>query len=153
MTDTNAGPVLPELPTPDGEARTAFGVRSVYLRQTMIGYAHQHAEHVAGPLRERVAQLEREEEVTGHVIERTTRLLAECVVILRGPEPPLTKWSYHDIPQLVQALKDDRDRLRAETSYSGMLRGDDKRPNGTTEYTRGWGDCLRAIDAARAARE
>jgi hypothetical protein len=35
-------------------------------------------------------------------------------VILRGPEPPLTKWSYHDIPQLVQALKDDRDRLRAE---------------------------------------
>jgi hypothetical protein len=34
-----------------------------------------------------------------------------------------------------------------------MLRGDDKRPNGTTEYTRGWGDCLRAIDAARAARE
>jgi hypothetical protein len=63
---------------------------------------------------QRVAELEREEKVTDHVIERTTRLLAECVVILRGPEPPLTKWSYHDIPQLVQALKDDRDRLRAE---------------------------------------
>lgn len=42
---------------------------------------------------------------------------------------------------------------RAETSYSGLLRGDDKLPTGTTEYTRGWGDCLRAIDAARAARE
>lgn len=50
-------------------------------------------------------------------------------------------------------MREEIDRLRAETSYSGMLRGDDKRPNGTTEYTRGWGDCLRAIDAARAARE
>lgn len=53
---TNAGPELPELPTPDGEARTAFGVRSVYLRQTMVTYAHRYAEHVAGPLREQLGQ-------------------------------------------------------------------------------------------------
>jgi hypothetical protein len=42
---------------------------------------------------------------------------------------------------------------RAETSYSGILRADEKRGSGMTEYTRGWGGCLRAINAARAARE
>jgi hypothetical protein len=73
MSDTtNAGPELPELPTPDGEARTAFGVRSVYLRQTMITYAHDFAEQVAGPLRERVAELDRE-------VERQREIAADAV--------------------------------------------------------------------------
>jgi hypothetical protein len=90
----------------------------------------EHRDHLKSECEakgQRVAELEREEEVTDHVIERTTRLLAECVVILRGPEPPLTKWSYHDIPQLVQALKDDRDRLRAENQAKDAVIADFRR--------------------------
>jgi hypothetical protein len=65
-------------------------------------------------LRERVAELESEVSEQDYVIGKTTGLLAETVLILRGPEPPLTKWSHHDIPKLVQDLSIDRDRLRAE---------------------------------------
>lgn len=126
---TNAGPVLPELPLGCYVETSKRGVKfETYSAAGARAYGLQCwnacAEHVAGPLRERIAELEREEEVTDHVIERTTRLLAECVVILRGPEPPLTKWSYHDIPQLVQALKADRDRLRAENEalFSELLK-------------------------------
>jgi hypothetical protein len=48
------------------------------------------------------------------VIDKMSKLLAETVVILRGPEPPLKRWSYHDIPEQVAALKAERDSLRAE---------------------------------------
>ena len=41
-----------------------------------------------------------------YIIGKLGRLLAEIAVIVNGPEPPLTKWSYHDLPQKVQALKD-----------------------------------------------
>jgi hypothetical protein len=58
----------------------------------------------------------------------------------------------------LKARADEAEKLRAafdraETSYSGMLRADEKRLPGMTEYTRGWGGCLRAINAARAAKE
>ena len=49
---------LPEMPTEDGEARTAFGVRPVYLRQTMLTYGHVCAEHVRAPLAEENARLQ-----------------------------------------------------------------------------------------------
>lgn len=51
----------------------------------------------------------------------------------------------------VEALRARIDR--AEVSYGNMLRADDKRPNGTTDYTRGWGDCLRVIAAQRGEGE
>lgn len=139
----------------------------------MYGSAEAAREAHIAWLRKRIAELEREEEVTDHVIERTTRLLAECVVILRGPEPPLTKWSYHDIPQLVQALKDDRDRLRAEnealrdllcSAHAGVLayRDDGEMQDSTThpciDFKRDTPEQIRSAlhrraDAARAARE
>lgn len=39
------------------------------------------------------------------LIERMGKLLAEIAVIVNGPEPPLTRWSYHDLPEKVRALK------------------------------------------------
>lgn len=41
-----------------------------------------------------------------HVITALSRLLAEIAVILKGPEPDLTRWSYHDLPDMVRALKE-----------------------------------------------
>ena len=41
-----------------------------------------------------------------YVIERMGKLLAEIAVIVNGPEPALTRWSYHDLPDKVRALKE-----------------------------------------------
>jgi len=40
-----------------------------------------------------------------YLIRKLSRLLAEISVIVNGPEPPLTRWSYHDLPEKVRALK------------------------------------------------
>ena len=38
------------------------------------------------------------------VIDQMGKLLAEIAVIVNGPEPAGTRWSYHDLPAKVQAL-------------------------------------------------
>lgn len=40
-----------------------------------------------------------------YVIGKLSKLLAEIAVIVNGPEPPLTRWSYHDLPEKVRTLK------------------------------------------------
>ena len=44
-------------------------------------------------------------EESSYVIDKLAKLLAEIAVIVNGPEPPLTSWSYHDLPEKVRALK------------------------------------------------
>ncbi|MFN7883251.1 MAG: hypothetical protein ACK5PF_09595 [bacterium] len=41
-----------------------------------------------------------------YLIERLSKLLAEISVIVNGPQPMGVLWSYADLPQKVQALKD-----------------------------------------------
>ena len=41
-----------------------------------------------------------------YVIEHMGKLLAEIAVIVNGPEPALTRWSYHDLPDKVRELKE-----------------------------------------------
>lgn len=48
--------------------------------------------------------MSREEDA--YVIERMGKLLAEIAIVVNGPEPPLTRWSYHDLPAKVRALKE-----------------------------------------------
>ena len=52
---------------------------------------------------EAVAEADREEDA--YVIQRTCELLARIAIIVNGPEPPLTRWSYHDLPEKVAELK------------------------------------------------
>ena len=40
-----------------------------------------------------------------YVIDKLAKLLAEIAIIVNGPEPPLTRWSYHDLPEKVRALR------------------------------------------------
>ena len=40
-----------------------------------------------------------------YVIDALAKLLAEIAIVVNGPEPPLTSWSYHDLPEKVRALK------------------------------------------------
>ena len=44
-------------------------------------------------------------EEDAYVIERMGKLLAEIAVIVNGPEPDMTRWSYPDLPEKVRALK------------------------------------------------
>ena len=44
-------------------------------------------------------------EEDAYVIDALAHLLAEISVIVNGPEPPLTRWSYHDLPAKVAAMK------------------------------------------------
>ena len=39
-----------------------------------------------------------------YVIDALAHLLAEISIIVNGPEPAGTKWSYHDLPKKVRAL-------------------------------------------------
>ncbi len=39
-----------------------------------------------------------------YVIDMLARLLAEIAIALKGPQPLLTRWSYHDLPALVREL-------------------------------------------------
>lgn len=41
-----------------------------------------------------------------YLIERLSKLLAEISVIVNGPQPMGVLWSYADLPEKVQALKD-----------------------------------------------
>ncbi|WP_313248940.1 hypothetical protein [Stenotrophomonas acidaminiphila] len=43
-------------------------------------------------------------EEDAYVIDQMGKLLAEIAVIVNGPEPAGTRWSYHDLPAKVQAL-------------------------------------------------
>ena len=43
--------------------------------------------------------------------ERLSALLRNTAIALRGPEPELTRWSWHDLPELAVALKAQRDAL------------------------------------------
>jgi hypothetical protein len=52
-----------------------------------------------------IDRLREDEDESMHVIDRLSRLLAEIAVIVNGPEPALTRWSYHDLPEKVRALK------------------------------------------------
>ena len=43
-------------------------------------------------------------EEDAYVIDALAHLLAEISIIVNGPEPAGTKWSYHDLPAKVRAL-------------------------------------------------
>lgn len=44
-------------------------------------------------------------------INKLTKLLAETAIVIKGPEPDMTKWSYHDIPDGVRAIQARAERL------------------------------------------
>lgn len=136
---TNAWPVLPEHPLQvNGGGWTAREIRLIEA------YGRQCAEHVAGPLRERVAELER-----------------ELIALKAGAQR---------VENLCRAISADRDRLRAENEALRKFIAEYRRAAiacmNTVTQTRGCDgmdglanandrarDLLAAIDAARAARE
>ena len=54
-------------------------------------------------LRARVAELEAERADDDALRERISDILKRTAIALRGPEPPLTAWSWHDLPERAAA--------------------------------------------------
>lgn len=54
-------------------------------------------------LRARVAELEAERADDDALRERMADILKRTAIALRGPEPPLTAWSWHDLPERAAA--------------------------------------------------
>jgi hypothetical protein len=53
-----------------------------------------------------------------YLIERLSKLLAEISVIVNGPQPMGVLWSYADLPQKVQALKNAAPQPQARPQAS-----------------------------------
>lgn len=100
-----------------------------------------------------------------YVIDRLAHLLAEIAVIVNGPEPAGTRWSYHDLPAKVRALATHHpvgleprwvEDCQGKASYDGVLlavsartwpgnyRADDK-PSGRVDVTK-LGSVVQTID-------
>lgn len=69
--------------------------------------AHPLCTDAAAELRRLHADAEESEALR----ERLSELLRNTAIALRGPEPELTRWSWHDLPELAAALKAQRDAL------------------------------------------
>lgn len=62
-----------------------------------------------------VKQLDAEAAELRDLAARQADLLSRTAVAIRGPEPELTRWSHHDLPERAQQLREQCDSL------SGML--------------------------------
>ena len=70
-----------------------------------------HLAYRVGWQREAAAELRRLSAENEALRERLSALLRNTAIALRGPEPELTRWSWHDLPELATALKAQRDAL------------------------------------------
>ena len=52
---------------------------------------------------ERLDALKAEKDELQALCDKLAGLLSRTAVALRGPEPPLTRWSWHDLPERAQA--------------------------------------------------
>ncbi len=63
-----------------------------------------------------VESLTVEVEEESHIQGRMAQLLAGAIVAIRGPEPELTRWGYHDLPERVRDVVAQRDVLLAASN-------------------------------------
>lgn len=54
-------------------------------------------------------QLEAEVAELRDLADRQAGLLSRTAIAIRGPEPDLTRWSHHDLPELAAAMRKQRD--------------------------------------------
>lgn len=88
-------------------------------------------------------------EEDAYVIEQMGRLLAEIAVIVNGPEPAMTRWSYHDLPEKVRALQERRGVAPEIPFLATPMTDHSECSRLRFEYEKGWNDCreiaLRAL--------
>ena len=64
-----------------------------------------------------IEDLRRDLDENAALRERMADLLRRTAVALRGPEPPLTRWSWHDLPErAAAAVAEERERLARDVA-------------------------------------
>lgn len=86
-----------------------------------------------------------------HVITELGRLLASIAVILKGPEPAGTAWSYHDLPGMVNRLKAERDSAPSLEQALTQQRGE--LPSAKTFASAVWRDWMTNEQAGKLGAE
>lgn len=54
--------------------------------------------------------------------EKLAEILRRIAVVVNGPEPELVRWSWHDLPEKVEALTQERDALKADIATARKFR-------------------------------
>lgn len=62
--------------------------------------------HEIVALRAENARLREEIEESDDLVSQLSQMLERTVNIVKGEPPPLTRWGWHGLPELVQQLKD-----------------------------------------------
>jgi hypothetical protein len=81
-----------------------FEVEPLFTASQMHTYAQANVQ----ALEARLVALEKDAAEGDYVIQQMGRLLAEIAVIVNGPQPPSTRWSYHDLPAKIRDLKESK---------------------------------------------
>lgn len=78
-------------------------------------------EQVSAAILERLQTIDRDNkqltedlEDAMHIIDRQGQLLDRVCDALKGPPPPLTRYSFHDLPELAAQMMDELKTLRAK---------------------------------------
>ena len=90
-----------------------------------------------------VEELRRDLAENAALRERMADLLSRTAVALRGPEPPLTRWSWHDLPErAAAAVAAERERVARDVAGLHMAQSVNNQ-----NYPSAWHD---GVDAALA---
>ncbi len=77
-----------------------------------------HGKH---PLHDKIERLEAEVKEYDELHTKMSDILSRTAIALRGPESELTRWSWHDLPELVEALKAElAEAKRERNNNEGM---------------------------------
>lgn len=81
---------------------------------------HDKAVRYANEQERRADALEADAEESDALRARMGRLLSDTAIALNGPEPELTSWSWHDLPQKAQAAMDALRRIAALEGFQTL---------------------------------
>jgi len=91
-----------------------FAHQSERVQQHVRDYACANVAHATAAKDAEIEALRAEVEESDAVVDKLARVLAETAIVIKGPEPDMTKWSYHDIPDSVRAIQARAERLAEE---------------------------------------
>lgn len=72
---------------------------------------------------DRVVELEQDDKNAEKTPDKLADLLSRTAVALKGEEPPLTKWSWHDLPEAVAAKQAKIDKFETIIAYAYQIAG------------------------------
>jgi hypothetical protein len=106
------------------EEATARFIADAFNVQVETGKSPRQLADEVERLTAKVESLTNEVEEESFIQARMAQLLAGAIVAIRGPEPELTRWGYHDLPERVRDVVTQRDAALGEVERMTRDRAD-----------------------------